>query len=110
MKLSIDAELFYNFTHDTQVIADLEASRTTDQIILSESLDIQPPVKFYPILLLTVTGVFGPRSRAMSPSGIEPWSKITSDNCFRWPACSTYGPTFQARFYRFFAQPLLPVR
>ena len=43
MKLSIEAELVYNFANDTQIIANLEASRTNDQIILSESLDIQPP-------------------------------------------------------------------
>jgi hypothetical protein len=40
MKLSIEAELVYNFVGDTQAIANLEASRTSDQIILSESLDI----------------------------------------------------------------------
>ena len=45
MKLSIEAELVYNFTQDTQVIANLEASRTSDQIILSESLDIRLPAK-----------------------------------------------------------------
>ena len=36
MKLSIEAKLIYNFAHETQVIANLEASRTSDQIILSE--------------------------------------------------------------------------
>lgn len=45
MKLSIAAELVYNFANDTQVIANLEASRTSDQIILSESLDIHPPAE-----------------------------------------------------------------
>ena len=35
MKLSIDAELVYKFAQETQVIANLEASRTSDQIILS---------------------------------------------------------------------------
>jgi transglutaminase-like putative cysteine protease len=43
MKLSIEAELVYNFVDETQVVANLEASRTSDQIILSETLDIQPP-------------------------------------------------------------------
>ena len=38
MKLSIEAELVYNFANDTQIIANLEASRTSDQIVLSESL------------------------------------------------------------------------
>jgi transglutaminase-like putative cysteine protease len=42
MKLSIEAELVYNFINDTQVIANLEASRTDDQVILSESLAIEP--------------------------------------------------------------------
>ena len=45
MKLSIEAELVYNFANDTQIIANLEASRTSDQIVLSELLDIQPPAQ-----------------------------------------------------------------
>jgi transglutaminase-like putative cysteine protease len=45
MKLSIEAELVYNFANDTQIIANLEASRTSDQTILSEALDIQPQTK-----------------------------------------------------------------
>jgi len=45
MKLSIEAELVYAFAKDTQIIAILEASRTSDQIILSELLDIQPAAK-----------------------------------------------------------------
>ncbi len=45
MRLSIEAELVYNFANDTQVIANLEASRTSDQSILSELLEIQPPVQ-----------------------------------------------------------------
>jgi transglutaminase-like putative cysteine protease len=45
MKLSIGAELVYNFANDTQVIANLEASQTSDQIILSESLEIFPPAQ-----------------------------------------------------------------
>ena len=44
MKLSIEAELVYNFAEETQVVANLEASRTSDQIILSESLDIPAPI------------------------------------------------------------------
>jgi hypothetical protein len=44
MKLSIEAQFVNNFANDTQVIANLEASRTSDQIILSETLDIQPPI------------------------------------------------------------------
>ena len=44
MKLSIEAQFINNFANDTQVTANLEASRTSDQIILSETLDIQPPI------------------------------------------------------------------
>ena len=44
MKLSIKAELVYCFAEATQIIANLEASQTSDQTILSESLDVQPPV------------------------------------------------------------------
>jgi hypothetical protein len=64
MKLSIEAELVYNFVGDTQVIADLEASRTSDQIILSETLDIQPPAKF-----LSDTTPYGDRSIRAALSG-----------------------------------------
>jgi transglutaminase-like putative cysteine protease len=64
MKLMIGAELVYNFVGDTQVIANLEASRTSDQIILSESLDIQPPAKF-----LSDTTPYGDRSIRASLSG-----------------------------------------
>jgi Bacterial transglutaminase, N-terminal domain len=45
MKLSIKAELVYSFAEATQIIANLEASHTSDQLILSESLDIQPPAR-----------------------------------------------------------------
>ncbi len=38
MKLSIEAELVYTFPNETQVIANLEASQTSDQVILSEAL------------------------------------------------------------------------
>ena len=64
MKLSIEAQLVYNFANDTQVIANLEASRTSDQIILSETLDIQPPTKF-----LSDTTPYGDRSIRASLSG-----------------------------------------
>jgi hypothetical protein len=43
MKLSIQAELAYTFAQATQIIANIQASHTNDQMILSESLDIQPP-------------------------------------------------------------------
>ena len=64
MKLSIEAELIYHFADDTQVIANLEASRTKDQIILSESLDIQPPAT-----ILSDTTHHGDRSIRASLSG-----------------------------------------
>jgi transglutaminase-like putative cysteine protease len=64
MKLSIEAELAYTFANETQVIANLEASRTSDQIILSETLHIQPPTKF-----LSDTASYGDRSIRASLSG-----------------------------------------
>jgi transglutaminase-like putative cysteine protease len=64
MKLSIEAELIYHFADDTQVIANLEASRTKDQIILSESLDIQPSAT-----ILSDTTHHGDRSIRASLSG-----------------------------------------
>jgi transglutaminase-like putative cysteine protease len=45
MKLSIVAELVYMFAQDTQIIACLEASHTSDQNVLSESLDVEPAVQ-----------------------------------------------------------------
>jgi len=45
MKLSIGAELVYDFAQSTQIIASLEASQTSDQVIISESLDVQPPAR-----------------------------------------------------------------
>ncbi len=45
MKLSIKAELVYSFADATQIIANIEASHTSDQSVLSETLDIQPPAK-----------------------------------------------------------------
>jgi transglutaminase-like putative cysteine protease len=64
MKLSIEAKLVYTFTSETQVIANLEASRTSDQIILSDALDIHPPTKF-----LSDTTPYGDRSIRASLSG-----------------------------------------
>ena len=64
MKLSIDAQLVYNFANDTQVIANLEASRTSDQAILSETLEIRPPTKS-----LSDTTPYGDRSIRASLSG-----------------------------------------
>jgi transglutaminase-like putative cysteine protease len=45
MKLSIKAELVYSFSDATQIIANLEAAHTSDQVILSESLGVQPPAR-----------------------------------------------------------------
>jgi transglutaminase-like putative cysteine protease len=77
MKLSIEAELAYNFANDTQVIANLEASRTSDQIILSESLDIQPPSQ-----ILSNTAPYGDRRIRASLSGDETirYSAVVENN------------------------------
>jgi transglutaminase-like putative cysteine protease len=64
MKLSIKAELVYCFAEATQIIANLEASQTSDQTILSESLDVQPPVH-----LLSDKTPYGDRMIRASLSG-----------------------------------------
>src|ERR1700727_2875281 len=64
MKLSIKADLVYVFAEATQIIANLEASQTDDQMILSESLDIQPPAR-----LLSDTTPYGDRRIRASLSG-----------------------------------------
>ena len=45
MKLAIKAELVYTFAPETQVIANIEASQSNDQTVISESLDVQPPIQ-----------------------------------------------------------------
>ena len=103
MKLSIEAELLYNFADDTQVIANLEASRTSDQIILSRKrwTSSRRPT-FFP-----KTTPYGDRSIRASLSGdvshpaIRPWSKTTSGSCFHKPACNMCGPkSFPAKSCR----------
>jgi len=64
MKLSIEAELVYIFAPETQIIANIEASHTGDQIVLSESLDVQPPAR-----LLTDKTSGGDRSIRAALSG-----------------------------------------
>jgi transglutaminase-like putative cysteine protease len=64
MKLAIKAELVYTFAPETQVIANIEASHTSDQMILSETLDIQPPVAW-----LSDKTPYGDRSMRASLSG-----------------------------------------
>jgi transglutaminase-like putative cysteine protease len=64
MKLSIEAELVYTFANETQIIANLEASQTSDQIIVSEALDIRPATK-----ILSDTTPSGDRSIRASLSG-----------------------------------------
>jgi transglutaminase-like putative cysteine protease len=64
MKLSIETELNYHFSNKAQVIANLEASRSNDQIILSESLNIQPPTR-----VVSDTAPHGDRSIRASLSG-----------------------------------------
>jgi len=111
MKLSIEAQLVYNFANDTQVIANLEASRTSDQVILSETLDIQPPTKF-----LSDTTSYGDRSIRASLSGRRdhpvysrrreqtPTIASAVRSAARVVRPSKRGPTVSA------AQPLLPFR
>ena len=64
MKLSIKAELVYNFVNQTQIIATLEASHTSDQVVVSELLDIQPPAR-----ILSDTTHYGERRIRASLSG-----------------------------------------
>ena len=101
MKLSIEAELVYNFAQETQVIANLEASRTSDQIILSETLDIHPLTQ-----ILSDTTPYGDRRMRASLSGdvtirYTAVVRITSGSCFPHPVVSMFGPTFQVRSCRF---------
>jgi hypothetical protein len=65
VKLSIKAELAYSFADATQIIANIEASHTSDQSVLSETLDFQPPARFFPTNRRTATGEFAPPSPAM---------------------------------------------
>jgi transglutaminase-like putative cysteine protease len=64
MKLSIEAELTYKFANETQIIANLEASLTSDQRILSESLHVEPKTK-----ILSDTTASGDRRIRASLSG-----------------------------------------
>jgi transglutaminase-like putative cysteine protease len=45
MKVSIQSELVYSFADATQIIANIEASHTDDQSVLSESLLFEPPAE-----------------------------------------------------------------
>ena len=101
MKLSIEAELVYNFATDTQVIANLEASRTSDQLILSESLDIQPPAK-----ILSDTTPYGDRRirAALSDNVTIRYTAVVENNLRQLlPQAGRQhvGPTFRARSSRF---------
>ncbi|WP_275186025.1 hypothetical protein [Bradyrhizobium sp. CSA112] len=110
MKLSIKAELVYAFAQATQVIAIIEASHTSDQKILSESLDIQPPA-----LLLFDKTPYGDRSIRASFSGEVAirYQAVVENNlrqllpAGRSPA-SMVGPSHR-RAPVSPAQPLLPV-
>jgi len=42
MRITIQSDLVYDFAEETQVIACIEASRSTDQDILEETLEIEP--------------------------------------------------------------------
>jgi hypothetical protein len=59
VKLSIKAELAYSFADATQIIANIEASHTSDQSVLTETLDFQPTNR------RTAIGEFEPPSPAM---------------------------------------------
>lgn len=73
MKISIKSELVYRFAEATQIIANLEASHTDDQSILSESLVVDPPAK-----LLRDKSLAGDRRIRASLSG---------DVTIRYEAC-----------------------
>jgi len=64
VKLSIKAELAYSFADATQIIANIEASHTSDQSVLSETLDFQPPAK-----ILSDKSPYGDRRIRASLSG-----------------------------------------
>lgn len=64
MKLSIKAELVYTFVPATQIIANIEASQSDDQTVISESLEVQPPIQ-----LLSDKTPHGDRSIRASFSG-----------------------------------------
>jgi transglutaminase-like putative cysteine protease len=64
MQLFIKAELIYDFAEATQIIANIEASHASDQMVVSESLDIQPPVQ-----ILADTTPYGDRRIRASLSG-----------------------------------------
>jgi transglutaminase-like putative cysteine protease len=64
VKLSIKAELAYRFADATQIIANIEASHTSDQSVLSETLDFQPPAK-----VLSDKSPYGDRRIRASLSG-----------------------------------------
>jgi transglutaminase-like putative cysteine protease len=64
MKLSIKTELVYNFAQATQIIANLQASETSDQTILSESLNVQPRAQ-----ILSYKTPYGDRRIRASLSG-----------------------------------------
>jgi transglutaminase-like putative cysteine protease len=64
MKLSIKAELVYTFAPATQIIANIEASQSNDQTVLSDSLEIQPPIQ-----LVSDKTPYGDRSIRASFSG-----------------------------------------
>ena len=64
MKMSIKAELAYSSADATQIIANIEASHTSDQSVLSETLDFQPPAK-----ILSDKSPYGDRRIRASLSG-----------------------------------------
>ena len=92
----------YCLGNDTQIIANLEASRTSDQTILSEAPNFQPQTK-----VLSDTTPSGDRRIWASLSGnvgIRYTAVIennSSGNYFLHPVVSTYGPSSRARSFLF---------
>src|SRR5450631_2018230 len=111
MKLSIAAELVYTFAEATQVIACLEASHTADQTVLSESLDVQPPVQ-----LLRDSSASGDRRirAALSGQTTIRYEAVVENNlrqlpaALRSPACLVRTSKRGAPVPP--AEPFLPVR
>ena len=64
MKLAIKAELVYTFAQETQIIANIEASQSNDQAIISESLESSLRSNCGPTRRRVGTAASAPRSRA----------------------------------------------
>jgi hypothetical protein len=65
VKLSIKAELAYSFADATQIIANIEASHTSDQSVIRKRSTFSHRQRFFPTNRRTATGEFAPPSPAM---------------------------------------------